>query len=557
MLTKQNDAQIKTADSKTGTFEGYASAFGNLDSYGDIVQRGAFARTIAEWARKGHIPVFYGHRTDDPEMCIGHVVNAVEDDHGLKVTCQLDMDSPKAAQTHRMLAAGRIGEMSIGYVTRDSEQKSDHLLLKDLELLEVSVVPIGANRATSINNVKAGPAGQHLGGEHMTVEIKNADQRVDAKAKADELAAQVKSGEITPEGRAELAGLIDAVKEFDAKAAAALESKALIEAVAALGGEPAKPDEAEKATLSSQKFLSFTGRKARATAGTLSQAMLGGVGIKSLVSAGSSAVGVPLEDRSPIEMQRIPTSFLDLLPVKQHDSPKYRYLRQTARNLNAAPWVSGDKAKSTFGVESVDAKLEVVAHISDGLSTYDLLDNAELAAFVEAEMLFGLSQALEAQVLNGSGTEPNLQGILNTNGIVDETYAVDPITTTRKAITKLESSGFAPHVFVLRPEAWEAISLQRASGSGTFDLGNVAVDRAAQRLHGVPVVVSTGLPTKTGVLLDQSSVRVDTDTHGIRVAWGTKGDDFGQNLVRVRTEGRFGVSVLRAGGVVKIGTASA
>ncbi|WLP89457.1 HK97 family phage prohead protease [Gordonia sp. NB41Y] len=117
-------------------FDGYASVFGVKDSYGDIVQAGAFADTLNEWKAKGRrIPVFYGHRTDDPEMCIGHVVEAGEDDHGLKVSCQLDMDSPKAIQTHRMLADGRIGEMSFGYITRDSEQKSDHLLLKNVELL--------------------------------------------------------------------------------------------------------------------------------------------------------------------------------------------------------------------------------------------------------------------------------------------------------------------------------------------------------------------------------------------------------------------------------------
>ncbi|OPX12891.1 hypothetical protein [Gordonia sp. i37] len=109
---------------------------------------------------------------------------------------------------------------------------------------------------------------------------------------------------------------------------------------------------------------------------------------------------------------------------------------------------------------------------------------------------------------------------------------------------------------MLRPDAWEAISLQRANGSGTFDLGNVAVDRAAQRLHGVPVV-SNALPAKKGVLLDGSAVRVDADALGVKVDWGTQGDDFGANLIRVRTEGRFGVSVLRPGGVVQIATAAA
>ena len=552
-------ARVKAAGDD-GTFEGYASVFGVKDSYGDVVERGAFAQSLTEWAGKGHVPVFYGHRTDDPEMCIGHVVAAVEDDHGLKVSCQLDMDSPKAAQTHRMLRDGRIGEMSFGYVTRESESKSDHLLLKSLELLEVSVVPIGANRATSISNVKGGgQADVHNSKDAtMTVSVKTAQDRVEAMTKADELAAQAKDGELDSAGKAELSALIEAVKEFDGKVAKALESKALIDAVAALGGEPAKPtdDEGEKAgaALAGRKYMAFSGRKARATAGTLSKAMLGGVGVKSLVSSGSSVTGVPLEDQSPIELQRIPTSLLDVLPVKQHQSATYRYLKQTARDNQAAPWTAGQKPVSAYTVESVDAELSIVAHISEGLNEYDLIDNAELAAFVEAEMLHGLRHAVEAQIVAGDGAGANLTGILETSGIVSQAFDTDPITTARKAITLLEASGFLPHVFVLRPEAWEAISLQRNTG-GAFDLGNVAVDRAAQRLHGRPVVVSTALPAGKGILLDQSAVRVDTDTNGVQVKWGTKGDDFGANVIRVRTEGRYGVSVLRPAGVVQIATA--
>lgn len=547
-------ADVKEVQADAGTFEAYVSVFGNVDSYGDVVERGAFAKTLTEWADKGRkVPVFYGHQTADPDMCIGSVVEAVEDDHGLKALCQIDMDSTKGAQTFRLLKDGRIGEMSFGYVTRDSESKAGNNVLKELELLEVSVVPVGANRSTSISNVKTG-GGQAVTDQpkddDMTVKISNKDERNDAMAKADELAVQVKAGELSDEGKAELAALVGAVQEFDAKAAKALESKALLDAVAALGGEPKQDDAEKSAPVAGRKFLTFTGRKAQGVAGKAAKAMLGGVGTKALVSSGSSVVGVALEDQSPIEQQRIPTSFLDVLPTKQHTSPTYRYLRQTVRDLNAATWAGGQKATSGVSVESVDGELTVVAHISDGIREYDLLDNAELAAFVEAEMRYGLRHAIESQVLSGDGAGPNMTGVLNTDGIQSQAFDTDPITTARKAITVMESAGYTPHVFVLRPETAEAISLQRTGD--TLDLGNVSVDRAAQRLHGVPFVVSTALLTGKAVLLDQSAVRVDYDAQGVKVKWGTQGDDFGANLIRLRSELRAGVSVLRAGGVVEL-----
>ncbi|WP_336791637.1 HK97 family phage prohead protease [Gordonia malaquae] len=548
---KRNESPLlKAADGTAGVFTGYASVFGVKDSYGDVVEPGAFRDTLAEWAAKDtRIPVLYGHRSDDPDFNIGYVIAAEEDERGLKITAQLDMESPKGEQVYRMLKDRRIGEMSFAYNIWDSERKSDHLSLKSLELHEVSIVPIGANRETSITNIK---------GNCMKIDTK--DARTAAMSKADGLATKAAAGDLDDAGKAELAALIDDVKEFDAKVAKALESKALIDAVAALGGEPESPaDEGAKAgQVAGRKFLAFGGgQKSRAAAGTLAKAMLGGVGVKSLVASGSTVVGVPLEDKTPIEMQKIPTTLLDLLPVTQHSSPTFRYLRQKTRDMNAAPWTTGAKAESTFSVESVDGALTVIAHISEGLSTYDLLDNDALTVFAESQMLYGLRTALEAQVVNGSGTAPNMRGLLNTSGIQNQAFDTDPITTTRKAITALESTGFTPSVFVLSPKTWETISLQRANGSGTFDLGNVAVDRAAQRLHGVPVVVSNALATKTGVLLDSTAARVDADTQGIQVAWGTQGNDFGSNLIRVRTELRAGVSVLRPGGVVKIATEAA
>ena len=53
-----DECEIKFAKSGTGEFEGYASVYGNVDSDGEIVGKGAFAE-IAESQRV--VPIFYGH----------------------------------------------------------------------------------------------------------------------------------------------------------------------------------------------------------------------------------------------------------------------------------------------------------------------------------------------------------------------------------------------------------------------------------------------------------------------------------------------------------------
>src|ERR1041384_7208267 len=163
MKTKNASVRVKAGPEDgldEGQFSAYASVFGNKDSYGDVVVPGAFAKTLKAWAAKdAEIPLLFGHRMDDPDYNIGHVVSAVEDEKGLLVTAQLDLENPKAAQTYRLLKGRRIDQMSFAYdVVEGAAVKSDGdtaYELRELKLYEVSVVPIGANQETEILAVKA------------------------------------------------------------------------------------------------------------------------------------------------------------------------------------------------------------------------------------------------------------------------------------------------------------------------------------------------------------------------------------------------------------------
>ena len=155
-----------------GVFEAVVSVFGNRDSYGDVVVKGAFADTLAEWESKGDpIPVYWSHRMDDPDFNIGHVLEASETDQGLQVKAQLDLDSPKAAQVYRLLKGRRVTQFSFAYdvldaeyVTRDGQEVYE---LRKLKVYEVGPTPIGANQETELLAVKA--AGEHARNlvEHM------------------------------------------------------------------------------------------------------------------------------------------------------------------------------------------------------------------------------------------------------------------------------------------------------------------------------------------------------------------------------------------------------
>lgn len=184
-----------------GQFEAYASIFGNVDSYGDVVQPGAFTETLKAWADSGNfLPVLFGHNMADPDFNIGHVVEAVEDDRGLKVIGQLDLESPKGAQVHRMLKGKRISQMSFAYdVVRGSVGQLDGLdvyELHEVKVYEVSLVTIGANQETEILAVKT--AAESLTGglkAGRVISAKNLDSLRAARDSIDAVIAAADAGE--------------------------------------------------------------------------------------------------------------------------------------------------------------------------------------------------------------------------------------------------------------------------------------------------------------------------------------------------------------------------
>lgn len=139
-----------------GTFEGYGSIFGNVDSYGDLIEPGAFKRSLADAKRTGRtVKMLWQHDRDQP---IGIWDDVAEDGKGLFVKGTLLRDSiPRAAEAYALLKAGAIDGLSIGY--REIEA-SPHptmpgvLQLKKLDLREVSIVTFAANDRARVETVK-------------------------------------------------------------------------------------------------------------------------------------------------------------------------------------------------------------------------------------------------------------------------------------------------------------------------------------------------------------------------------------------------------------------
>lgn len=120
-----------------GRFAGYASVFNRLDSGGDIVLPGAFARSLTK--RRGRIRLLFQH---DPKEPVGIWETVAEDGHGLFVTGRLVPGVPRAEALKRLIEQRALDGLSIGFrtVRASREPGTGHRRLMEIDLYEISIV---------------------------------------------------------------------------------------------------------------------------------------------------------------------------------------------------------------------------------------------------------------------------------------------------------------------------------------------------------------------------------------------------------------------------------
>lgn len=135
-------------------FSGYGSTFGNVDRVNDIVEKGAFSKSLEKHKADGSMPSLLLHH--DLHRPIGVWTKMEEDDYGLAVEGKLTKGVRDADEAYALLKDGALHSMSIGYrVTREEyDRKAGVNRLHEIALHEVSLVTIPANAEAIVGAVK-------------------------------------------------------------------------------------------------------------------------------------------------------------------------------------------------------------------------------------------------------------------------------------------------------------------------------------------------------------------------------------------------------------------
>ena len=149
---KANDDEDE--DKNYGTFEGYGSVFGNKDLGNDVIESGAFTKSLKR-RKPQNVKLLYQHKSDMP---IGVFDEIREDDHGLVVKGRLALKTQAGAEAYELLKMGALDGLSIGFRVNPKEvsydKRGNKRIIKEVDLMEVSLVTFPMNPQATVRSVK-------------------------------------------------------------------------------------------------------------------------------------------------------------------------------------------------------------------------------------------------------------------------------------------------------------------------------------------------------------------------------------------------------------------
>lgn len=246
-----------------------------------------------------------------------------------------------------------------------------------------------------------------------------------------------------------------------------------------------------------------------------------------------------------VEAALRPIGILDIIPSTPTNQAAVVYMVETvttaaaAERNEAAAYAEADisYAETSSTVRSIGVSLPITDE--------QLEDVPGVQGLLDGRLIFLLRQRLDGQILTGTGAAPLLRGVLNVVGVQTQAKGADPtFDAIHKAITLVQVTGRAvPSAVVLHPNDWQDIRLTRTA-DGIYILGNPA-DVGAQRIWGLPVVVTDAETENTGLVGDFANHSELRPRSGAQVQVGYDADDFTHGLQTIRAGLRAAFVVYR------------
>ena len=147
------DNAVKDVDVKGRTVTGYFASFGSKDLGGDIINKGAFSKTIQERGYVGSNDIYFLYQHDKKQL-LGKPNILKEDDYGLYFESKVS-NTTLGNDVLELYREGVLTKHSFGYQVIKHQKTKDALILKELKLYEGSAVTFPMNEAAGFTGLKA------------------------------------------------------------------------------------------------------------------------------------------------------------------------------------------------------------------------------------------------------------------------------------------------------------------------------------------------------------------------------------------------------------------
>lgn len=247
-----------------------------------------------------------------------------------------------------------------------------------------------------------------------------------------------------------------------------------------------------------------------------------------------------------------PLTIRELFPAIPVTSNMVNSLRE-ASWTNSAAEVSQGAAKpdSDIAFEQYNVPITTVAHWIK-VSNQLLADAPAIVSYIDTRARDGLAQRIDAQLLNGNGTSPNLSGLTDSGNFTAYTATSDDllVDAINRAKYTLWALGNMPDTVIVNPADWGAMERTREGANSGMYLYGTPGTMAGVNPFGLRVVISNNMTAGkflVGAIANSTALYV---RQGATVEMGYVNDDFTKNLVTIRVEERLGLGVERPSAIL-------
>jgi HK97 family phage major capsid protein len=243
----------------------------------------------------------------------------------------------------------------------------------------------------------------------------------------------------------------------------------------------------------------------------------------------------------------VPLTLRAALPSMPVSTNQVDMLREASWTNSAAEVAEGSaKNESDITFESYDVPVRTIAHWLK-VSNQLLADAPAIVAYINTRLRDGLAQRIEAQLLNGNGTAPNISGFTDSGNFTAYSAVSDDTLTDaiNRAKYAMWAAGYPPDTVVVNPADWGAMERTReGAGTGMYLYGSPGA-MAGMNPFGMRVVLSVNMAAGNFLIGQFNAHSMVLDRTGSVVEMGYVNDDFTKNLVTLRAEERLGLAITR------------